>query len=396
MKICIANTQEINPMIGGIERVSTLLAQEWLKTMEVCFLSQYPSNYVQDYTSIAPSCYLPQREQANCTENVDYFVDFITKNKIDILLNQAANSLDFSQLCVAVKNRTSVKLISALHFAPNSRIEIILSYFFMKARLHGNLLLWTKELFRYIYYCIYAIPQLEKKESVFFKFVHDNSDAVVLLSNSYKAEFLRKINVRNSSKLLVIRNCLCPVKKGTDKKIKKILYVGRLELGQKRVDRLIDIWSSVSIQFPDWSLYIVGDGHYRKPLEDFVIKKKIERVVFEGFKDPYPYYDDSPILCMTSTSEGLPMVLIEAQQFGCVPIAYDSFGAVRDIIEDGINGYLATPFHKKEYIRKLKYLMDNEDIRTSMSKQGMSSCEKFEVKEVSKEWIKLFHALLTK
>jgi glycosyltransferase involved in cell wall biosynthesis len=43
---------------------------------------------------------------------------------------------------------------------------------------------------------------------------------------------------------------------------------------------------------------------------------------------------------MTSAYEGWGLTLTEAQQMGVVPIAFDSFGAVYDIIENEYNGLI--------------------------------------------------------
>lgn len=67
-------------------------------------------------------------------------------------------------------------------------------------------------------------------------------------------------------------------------------------------------------------------------------KLNLRNIEFKGTQPSEPYYAESSVLCMTSTYEGFPMVLIEAQQYGCVPMAFDSFEAVHDIIEDGENG----------------------------------------------------------
>ena len=59
------------------------------------------------------------------------------------------------------------------------------------------------------------------------------------------------------------------------------------------------------------------------------------------------------IFCMTSNYEGFPMVLLEAMQFGCVPIAFKSFESLDDIIINHNNGYQITPFDIYEYINSL-------------------------------------------
>lgn len=54
---------------------------------------------------------------------------------------------------------------------------------------------------------------------------------------------------------------------------------------------------------------------------------------------------------MTSIYEGFPMTLLECQSFGVVPLLYNSFSAAVDIIDDGINGYLISPYKKKNTLK---------------------------------------------
>ena len=52
---------------------------------------------------------------------------------------------------------------------------------------------------------------------------------------------------------------------------------------------------------------------------------------------------DASFLLLTSSSEGLPLVLVEAMAAGCLPIAYDIRYGPRDLIVDGVNGFLVPP-----------------------------------------------------
>lgn len=74
-----------------------------------------------------------------------------------------------------------------------------------------------------------------------------------------------------------------------------------------------------------------------------LVKKQVaaydlEHVSFEGFQQPKPYYERASILLFTSEYEGFPLVLAECMSFGVIPVVYDSYSAVRDIIDDGKDG----------------------------------------------------------
>jgi len=147
-------------------------------------------------------------------------------------------------------------------------------------------------------------------------------------------------------------------------------------------------------EFPSWSLDIVGDGSIKKELIELAKINKIERVNFIDFGDPIPYYKRSQILCMTSTYEGLPMVLIEASHYGCIPVAFKSFSSLPDIIDDGTNGYMIKPYCLKEYENKLRLLMGDEVLRKAIQIETMKIYKKFQTKTIVKQWVRLFEELL--
>ena len=177
-------------------------------------------------------------------------------------------------------------------------------------------------------------------------------------------------------------------------KEKVLLFVGRLENGQKRVDLLLKIWAKLEKAFPQWRLEIVGDGPSRGGLEALAGTLGLQRVTFEGFQKPEKYYRRAPIFCMTSAFEGFGMVLIEAAAFGCVPVAFESFAAVRDIISDGENGALVPPFDLDKYAETLAALMSDDALRERLAANTAQICEKFAPAKIVDRWEALFAEVL--
>ncbi len=395
MKICVANTREFNPMIGGVERVSSLLARQWRAAgADVTFLAQYHGNGPEEYEPEAPQLFLPRPDSALAPENVEYFASIVRDNNIDILLNQAANIPDFTELCVRVREITGVRLVSVLHFSPDVRLSIMKANFFVRIKLGRSVKAWAGALLLWAYYKLYKFRLMRKEEGAAYSRLYEGSDAVVLLSEHFRRTFVGMAGVSDESKLFAISNPLeLAARESAGERKKQLLYVGRMEYGQKRVDRLIEIWEEMASAYPDWSLVIVGDGNVRGELEEYVRRKGIERVRFEGFRDPFPYYENSPMICLTSNCEGFGMVLVEAQYRGCVPVAYDSFGSLEDIIDDGDNGVRIAPFDKSAYISALKRLMDDVALRQRMSERAEQTCRKFDVKVVANKWLELFGSM---
>lgn len=108
---------------------------------------------------------------------------------------------------------------------------------------------------------------------------------------------------------------------------------------------------------PDWHLYLVGDGPERGNLERMAARLKLENVHFEGVQEPAPYYRKARILCLTSTHEGMPMVINEALSYGCFPVVFNSFHAAEDMLPNRETGRLIPPFSLRLFARELDELM---------------------------------------
>ena len=178
------------------------------------------------------------------------------------------------------------------------------------------------------------------------------------------------------------------------KKQKSIIYVGRLEFGLKRIDRLIKIWAKTEHLFPDWEFRIVGDGENRHLFEEMACKLGLKRIYFEGFQEPDKYYAESPIICLSSSSEGFGMVLVEALRYQCVPIAYNSFAALSDIVINNVNGYCIPAFNENAFVKQLHHLMKNEDERNRLASNHAITLDKFAFDKISQRWLDLFEELI--
>ena len=226
----------------------------------------------------------------------------------------------------------------------------------------------------------------------FFTNAIAKSDKFILLSETFIPELKTYINTWNKDKVTAIYN---PVPFAVQpqamlQKENRILFVGRVEYSQKQCELLLPIWESVSKKFPDWHFDIVGGG---SKLQELIAKAKdsnLKNIHFHGFCDPKPFLTKAKIFCMTSTFEGFPMVLVEAQAYGVVPIAFSSFSSLSSIIQDGDNGFTVTPFNIEQYIDKLYHIMNNETTRFQMATQAQKSVKRFLPVTIAEDWIQLF------
>ena len=96
---------------------------------------------------------------------------------------------------------------------------------------------------------------------------------------------------------------------------------------------------------------------------------------------------------MTSAYEGFPMTILETMQCGCPPIAFDTFSAINDVIDNGKNGIIVENGNKKRYVEQLYQLMKDETLRNRMAVYGMQSIQQFSIENVTRIWYNYFDKL---
>lgn len=224
------------------------------------------------------------------------------------------------------------------------------------------------------------------------RYLYSRADKYVFLSPRYERKSNRIAGVDGGDKLASLPN---PVRQATMSpdiatKEKEILYCGSL-IPSKGVGRLIAIWSELENRHTDWRFTIVGDGIERDELEKQVKAFGLKRVRFEGFqRETESYYHRASILVMASSFEGWPMVLGEAMQQGCLPVAYDSFASLYDIVEDGVSGRIIRAFRRSDFVAALDSLMGDDALRMRLQQGTMAKAAEYALPTIAKRWYELF------
>lgn len=380
--------------IGGLEVVTSVLANKFVDEghhVDVFIFRRDEGNSIVDRFNKGVIVY--QKDDYRITkENVEDLRQILIKNKVDFIINQWG--LPLIPILVARKacKGLGVKIISVYHNAPNAngRIQSIDIRLAQTENIIKRCLLKVKR---------YAFRMVTGRA---MRYNYEQSDCFLVLSESYKKVFKAFTHVKDDRKL---RSMMNPVTIDTSdfrydpaSKKNEIIYVGRLDFVQKRVYRIIDTWNYLEEKLPDWDLKIVGDGSDRENLENHVKALNLKRVSFEGFKQPKQYYEESKILMLTSDFEGFPLVLAEAMVFGVVPVVYNSFEALEDIVTDGADG-VVIPKQQDGYNAELtaKSILDIIQEPGKLEKMGHAAIEKSHQLSLDKiygEWMELFRSLI--
>lgn len=380
ISVLIYNYNEPLPKQGGMERITNKLAEKLRdKGIKTILLCSKVNRLGEKYDAPVPIYYLPRDKKD------DYLLDLLEKNAITHIIDQTLGGI--SGKFGIFKKRGKLfphQVLIAVHH--NSTKSIIRNFRSAFARKYDNI-------FAQFIYDRFTLP-LKRIHSIYinrelFKNQCRDYDKIVLLSKSFIDEFVWFHKKTNLSKLLAIPNMNSFEHVNTPPKKNHVLFVGRLVSNTKGCDKLLRIWELVSNKLDGWQLDIVGDGPDRIKLEEYAKLLDLKNYTFHGYRDPRPFYEEAKIFCMCSTYEGFGLVLTEAMQHGVVPLAFDSFSSVRDIIHDGEDGFIIPPFDEEAFANKVRTLMTDSLLYMTLSEKARISVEQFSTDKVINQWMKL-------
>ena len=160
-----------------------------------------------------------------------------------------------------------------------------------------------------------------------------------------------------------------------------VAIVGSLSY-EKRVHLAID---AAALLPADHFLVVVGDGPERSSLERRARERAPNRVCFTGqLADTSAVYAAADAVVLTSVSEGMPAVLIEAGLSGRPAVSTD-VGAANEVIDSGISGRIVpvdvSPAGLADALREV---LQSADV---MGRAAYRRCsERFEMANVSRAW----------
>ena len=223
----------------------------------------------------------------------------------------------------------------------------------------------------------------------------DNSSAVLLYFDSFKEELNDLFKV-SSNKIKTIAN---PSPFGARANVtdvnQRIVYIGRIEENQKRIDILLELWKRLHEDFPNWDFDLVGDGSYLSKVHSYIAENNLDRITVHGKKDSLPFWDNTDVFTLTSDFEGFGMVLIEAQSRGVVPVAFRCFSAIDKIIENGRTGFVIDDYNFEEMYTKTASLLKDKEMLLRFKKHAIKQTDFFQKEKIASQYKELFVSVLS-
>lgn len=228
------------------------------------------------------------------------------------------------------------------------------------------------------------------------------------IANNRLVRFARKLAAKDADCVVVLGKKDLQNYKEHYKKIKNITYIynpiavstegnadicsrrvvaaGRLT-AQKGFDRLIQIWSIVEKQMPEWKLDIFGDGPLREKLQKQIDESGVNNITLCGYSSNIEMeFLHSSIFALTSRYEGFVLVLLEAMAKGLPCISFACKEGPEEIIDDGVNGFLIEQGNIELFAEKLLVLMKDDKLRKDFSQMTRMNLERHNLDKIMEKW----------
>ena len=105
------------------------------------------------------------------------------------------------------------------------------------------------------------------------------------------------------------------------------------------------------------------------------------------------YYYNADVFVMPSLRETGGTVLIEAMAYGLPVVSFACPCGPKEIIVDGVDGFLVEPQNIKELACKISYVIENEEIRKTMGYQASVNVHRYDIERIVPRWVQLFEEL---
>ena len=184
----------------------------------------------------------------------------------------------------------------------------------------------------------------------------------------------------------------------TKNDLHQILSVGRLS-PEKAQGTLLDALARLRDADVKFHCTLVGEGPMRAQLEARAAELKLDaHLTLTGALAPdrvVEHYGKADVVVLSSISEGVPIVLMEAMSHA-LPVVATEVGGVPELVDNGRTGLLVPPEDPAALAEALRRILDDPDRATEMGREGAKTIvESFNATTSAAQLEKLFRAIRT-
>jgi glycosyltransferase involved in cell wall biosynthesis len=178
---------------------------------------------------------------------------------------------------------------------------------------------------------------------------------------------------------------------------KNILFLSNLKRSKGIFD-LLTIFKGIHNEFPDAHLNIAGgstsvqvDEEIKNNIKSLGLYDSITLHGFVGGEKKQELLANADLFLHPTHDDALPLVLLEAMKYG-IPIIATDIGAIAEIIENAVNGYVCEPMNCQEMIYKSIQLLNSPDECSNIEENAIRLFdEKYSLEVFQKEFKLILH-----
>jgi glycosyltransferase involved in cell wall biosynthesis len=226
----------------------------------------------------------------------------------------------------------------------------------------------------------------------------EDTDWIVAVSEAGRGWLINNTNVLQEQ-VKVIYNTISNNNKNNpeinksedDKTVLTIVYPGGGK-AQKGADIVLEIIGYLVETKIKWKILWLGPINF---IKHFIPKKCMDNIFLIGSVsrgESVKYISQSDFLLLPSRGEGCPISLLEAMKAGTIPIVSDCPSAMKEIIVNGVNGFIFPLDNAKTITEYLKKFISSTE---SMKSLIYETKKHFNEKLSPAEWLKQMTELMT-
>ena len=356
--------------LGGVQKVTCNLANLFVENnfpLELIISFKAEKRCQYNYPPYLKICLLDSNTSLS---------EIIRKHGIENVIIQVED-LKWSTEIAGIVSGLGCNVYYVLHNTP--------LYWLKKYYTFKHLLKSPRAAFQYLKFYLYWKPMHYK----LFKLIIDRY-YVVCVSETAELELLKAMDVSTKPNICYIYNPLSisneRIKPIFEEKQKMIVYAGRMSY-DKRVMYLLKAWKKIYKTYPDWELYVLGDGPEYSRLTSFMKQHSLQNVYMPGsVNNVEDYLRKSRISVLLSMYEGLPTCILEAISYRNAIIGTKSDGGIHDLLKDNYNGVVLNILNVDTLTEALCKLMNDDQLCETMGNNSSQLYYSILCKDIINSW----------
>lgn len=349
---------------GGIERVTVMKLNYWAETGNDVYLSTYEQGDKPFVYPISP--------KVHCEDlNINYNVNYTCESLYSFRCLKLVPRHFFRTLSLIRKIKPDVIVVPnfgyEFWFLPfiKGRSMLIREYHDSQyQRKFGGVKVWIDDFIQRFY------------------------NSVVVLTPQEVRYFRYKKNVTVIPNPIKVSSCI------SDLSYSKIVTVGRIDK-IKRFELFIEIAELVVKKYPEYIFEIYGEGNpiYKDELVELIKSKQLQNnIFFMGItSEVQRTLSEASIYVCTSKTESFGLTLIEAMDVGLPVVSFDCPHGPKNIISDGVDGYLIQNDSIIEASDAIINLIEDKKLLVLMGNSARLNARRYHLDNIMKMWINLFN-----